>query len=227
MKKRLLTLATLTALTFLSACQPPAPPAPPAAPGSSTQAKVDANGKAIPQSALGRTTAEALEAARKELATQNISINGGEDIQINGVGLKSDANLPKAEITPAGDLIIGGKTVTATAAQRTHLLAYRNEIIAIANAGMNMGVHGADLASEALTNVPGLIFGGDEAHKAFEAKMEAKGKEMEAQAKLLCQSLVPMLETQQQLAAIMPEFKPYANLAQSDLDDCMKENKSK
>ncbi len=227
MNKTLLSLATVAALTLVSACQPPSPPqppAPPSPPGASTgTVQVDANGHAIPQSELGQQTAKALAEAREKLAKENISINGGDNININGVKVKSDPSLPKAEITPAGDLLVAGKTVAPTPEQRKLLLAYRKEIIDIANAGMNMGVQGADLANEALTGIPGLILGGDEARQRYEAKMEAKGKELEAQARVLCNNLGPMMQTQQALAAIMPEFKPYANITQGSIDDCMKD----
>jgi hypothetical protein len=34
-----------------------------------------------------------------------------------------------------------------------------------------------------------------------------------------------MVKTQQELAASLPAFKPYANLEQSDIDDCRKHDK--
>lgn len=227
MNKTLLSLATVAALTLVSACQAPNAPQPPSAPnapGASTAgpASVDANGHVIPQSELGQQAANALAVAREKMAKENISINGDGDININGVHVNSDSKLPKAEITPTGDLLIAGKQIATNDAQRALLMDYRSEIIGIANAGMNMGVQGADLANEAITGIPGLIFGGDEAQKRYEAKMEAKGKEMEAQAHLLCNNLGPMMQTQQKLAAVMPEFKPYANITQGSIDDCMK-----
>jgi hypothetical protein len=103
-------------------------------------------------------------------------------------------------------------------------MQYRNQIIDIANAGMNMGVQGADLANEAISGIPGMILGGEEARNRYEAQMEAKGKEMEAQAKILCGNLTPMMKTQQDLASIMPEFKPYANITQGKIDDCGKDD---
>ena len=41
----------------------------------------------------------------------------------------------------------------------------------------------------------------------------------------LCDQLQPMLKTQQDLATSLPAFKPYANLKQSDIDDCRKHDK--
>ena len=208
----LLTLA----LPLLGACQPSPPPAPPASPSKGT-ASADA-----PQTAIGRTVEKAIVEAREELRSKNISISDGMHINVNGHEFKHDDNLPKAEITPQGDLLIEGKQVAVDAAQRKLLLDYRNHIIAIAEAGMAIGIKGADLAGKAVGEAIGAIFGGDE--KALEARMEAEGKKIEADAMKLCAQLPPMLATQQQLAAALPAFKPYANMTQEDIEDCGKDD---
>ena len=148
----------------------------------------------------------------------NINVNGHE------IHNKGD-NLPKAEITPQGDLLIEGTAVDVTPAQRQELLAYRGRIIGIAEAGMAIGGKGADLAGEALGGVVGAIFGGKEGEKAFEQRMEAQGKQIEAEAMKLCTQLPGLLSSQQALAASLPEFKPYARMTQEDIDDCGKDHK--
>ena len=87
---------------------------------------------------------------------------------------------------------------------------------------MAIGIKGADLAGKAVGEAFGAIFGGDE--KASEARMEAEGKKIEADAMKLCAQLPPMLATQQQLAAALPAFKPYATMTQEDIDDCGKDD---
>ena len=207
----LLTLA----LPLLGACQPSPPPPPPASPSNS--AATDG-----PQTAIGRTVEKAIIEAREELRSKNISISDGMHINVNGHEFKREDNLPKAEITPQGDLLIEGKQVAVDAAQRKLLLDYRNHIIAIAEAGMAIGIKGADLAGKAVGEAIGAIFGGDE--KALEARMEAEGRKIEADAMKLCAQLPPMLATQQALAAALPAFKPYANMTQEDIDDCGKDD---
>jgi len=207
----LLTLA----LPLLGACQPSPSPAPPAAPANGTAA-ADA-----PQTAIGRSVASAIAEARQELRSKNISISDGMHINVNGHEFKRDDNLPKAEITPQGDLLIEDKQVVVDAAQRKLLLDYRGHIIAIADAGMAIGVKGADLAGKAVGEAFGAIFSGDE--KGLEARMEAEGRKIEADAMKLCAQLPPMLATQQQLAASLPAFKPYATMTQEDIDDCGKD----
>ena len=208
----LLTLA----LPLLGACQPSPAPAPPASPSNSA-ATTDA-----PQTAIGRTVEKAIIEAREELRSKNISISDGVHINVNGRELKHDDDLPKAEITPQGDLLIEGKRVAVDATQRELLLEYRNHIIAIAEAGMAIGIKGADLAGKALGEAVGAIFGGDE--KALDARMEAEGRKIEAEAMKLCAQLPPMLATQQELAAALPAFKPYATMTQEDIDDCGKDD---
>lgn len=207
----LLTLA----MPLFGACQPS--PSPPAAPKDKA-ATADA-----PKTAIGRNVEKAINEARQELRTKNISIGDGMHVNVNGHGLnKHGDNLPKAEITPGGDLLIEGRKVAVDAGQRKLLLDYRNHVIALADAGMAIGLKGADIAGQAVGGAIDAIFGGDE--KALEARMEVEGRKMEAEAMKLCAQLPPMLATQERLAASLPAFKPYATMTQEDVDDCGKEN---
>ena len=212
-----LTLALLAGISLAGCSQPPAPPAPPAAPAPPTAA--------ADQSFIGRHVGGAIEQARKELATQNISIGDGMDININGRQIHSDGNgtLPKAEITPQGDLLIEGKAVAITAAQRAELLAYRGQILGIAEAGMAIGAQGANIAGHALSGAVGAIFGGKDGEKEFEKKIEAEAVKIEAEAMKICTRLPGLMAGQQALAASLPEFKPYARMTQEDIDDCGKD----
>lgn len=218
--RNLLAIALLAGVPLIGCSQPPAPPAPPAAPAPPVASAND--------SFIGRHVGGAIEQARKELATQNISISDGMNINVNGRQWKTgDGSLPKAEITPQGDLLIEGKPVAINAAQRAELLAYRGQVIGIAEAGMVIGVQAADLAGEALSGAVGAIFGGKDSEKVFEQRMEAQGKKIEAEAVRLCAYLPAMLSHQQALAASLPAFKPYAHLTQADIEDCGKDSKDK
>lgn len=167
----------------------------------------------------------AMDKARTEMETKNIGIGGnGVHINVNGRELgATDDNAPHAEITPQGDLLVEGKPVDITPAQRALLLEYRGEIIGVASAGMEIGKQGVDIAGKAVGTAIASIFNGksDEA----EREMKAQGERIEAAAMKLCDQLQPMLRTQQELAASLPAFKPYANLEQSDIDDCRKHDK--
>src|SRR5690606_6235205 len=70
--------------------------------------------------------------ARAELKTENLEL--GNSLRFSdGDGRKDrTADLPEAEITPQGDLLIEGKQQQIDADQRRQLLAYRNQVIDIA-----------------------------------------------------------------------------------------------
>jgi len=211
---RNLAFALLAATPLLGCSQTPAPPAQ----SSATGATADA-----PNTVIGRHVSKAIHEARQELATSNISISDGIDININGHKIHRPQGSVKAEISPQGDLLIDGKPEVITPAQRTELLNYRARIVAIAEAGMAVGVKGADIAGEALAGVAGAIFSGDEGAKAFEQRMEAKGARIEAEAMKICAQLPPLLASQQRLSVSLPAFKPYATMTQADIDDCGKD----
>jgi hypothetical protein len=172
-----------------------------------------------PHTLIGKTVAKEIDKARKELATGNISLNG-HDVTINGrdYARTDDDTRPKAEITPQGDLLLDGKAVAVTPQQRAMLLEYRGQIIAIADAGMTLGSKGAELAGKAIGESLGALFSGNT--DEIEKRVEAEAGKIEAEAKLLCRQLPPMLATQQKLAASLPQFKPYATMTQDDVDDC-------
>ncbi|HYM85464.1 MAG TPA: DUF2884 family protein [Pseudoxanthomonas sp.] len=126
--------------------------------------------------------------------------------------------LPSAEITATGDLNIGGKAVTVSASQRALLQTYHREMNAMTADGIAIGKQGASLAGKAVTEtIKGAISGNTD---DIEGKVEAETKKIEQQAMQLCKRLVTIKTSQDALAISLPEFKPYATLDQSDVDDC-------
>lgn len=164
---------------------------------------------------------EGIAEAKKKLETENLGIN---DVHVNvGGGGKSithdTSGLPKAEITPQGELLIEGKAIATNAAQQARLLAYRKELIGVAEAGMDIGANAAELGVGAAKEaIWGMLTGKDE--KEIEAKVEARTGPIKEAAKAICNRLPGLLAAQQQLAAEVPEFKPYAHMTQEDIDDC-------
>lgn len=178
---------------------------------------------AEPATALGRTVARAMDEARRELREGDLSLNHQYDVRIGGAHLRNDGDdsLPAASITPQGDLVIAGETVTRNEDDRALARAYREAIIEVAERGMDLGVQGADMgmraASEAITG----LFSGK--HDEVEARIEAEARKIEAQAMKLCDRLPRLLEAQQALAAALPEFAPYARMTVRDIEDCRKD----
>ena len=212
------TLACTALLASLAACQGNAPSATTASNASKPAAPAEPGG-------LSGMVGAAMDKARAEMETKNIGIGGnGVHINVNGHEINTpDDKAPHAEISPQGDLLVEGKPVDITPAQRKLLLEYRGEIIGVASAGMEIGKQGVDIAGKAVGTAIASIFNGksDQA----EQEMKAQGDKIEAAAMKLCDQLQPMLETQQDLAASLPAFKPYASMQQSDIDDCRKHDK--
>ena len=159
--------------------------------------------------ALGQKVREATDKAREKMATSNISVSEGA------------STLPKAEISPQGDLLIGGKQITINEQQRALLLQHRANVTAVALAGMEIGVQGADLGMRAASEAIKGIFSGNT--EDIEKKVEAEAENIKAAAAQLCSKLPALQASQQALAAAIPEFKPYASMNQSDIEDCFKE----
>lgn len=178
-----------------------------------------------PRTALGRTIDKALVEARGKIANENISIGGDTNIHIGGAKVRGrtpvDAEgnpLPKAEISPAGDLLVDGREVAVTPQQRELLLDYRGHLLALIESGMALGARGADLGIQAAGDALKSVFNGG--MDDFEARIEAEAAKIEAEALKLCEGLPALLETQQQLAASLPEFRPYATMEAEDVDEC-------
>ncbi|WP_297831835.1 hypothetical protein [Thermomonas sp.] len=217
--KHALALILLASVPLSGCNQAPTPPA--AAPAASGQtAPNDAGQKGF----IARQVDRAFDEARRDLHSKNLPISGNR-IQIGDHRIgDNDDTLPKAEITPQGDLLIEGKPVAINAQQRRDLLTYREQVIAIAEAGMAIGSQGVGIAGMAVGGIPGLILGGEKAQKEYEARIEAESKKIEAAARQICTQLTPLLAAQQRLAESLPAFKPYATMTQADIDDCGKDS---
>jgi len=212
----LLTLSLWVPL--VASCERAAAPTPPTSPSPPVASST------LPETVLGRTVDSAMRKARSELEAGNLDLNHGVNINVGkhdrhfSIG-RADGK-QHAEITPQGDLLIEGKTTTVTTAQRTLLLDYRRQVIAVAETGMAIGVQGADLAGKAVLEVvSGVMHGNTD---AAGKRIEAEGRKLAVNAKQICQHLPAMRATQQQLATSLPAFAPYATMKQADIDDCMK-----
>jgi hypothetical protein len=169
-----------------------------------------------------REVREELAAARAELERENLSLGEGLHIGKSGRNGRGD-DRPKAEITPAGDFLIDGKAVAIEAGQRRELLAYRGQVIAIAHAGIEIGERSAEAALRAVDRgLFGLLFSAmtGSLERRIEKEVYAS---LEPGLRQICGALPDLLESQQRLAASLPEFRPYATLEADDVDDCMDE----
>lgn len=197
MMKAAVPALSLLAVLALAGCRLDTPPAPAAAPATGATA----------DTALGRTIRQASDQVRNELASRNI-------------GLSSDGQ-PKAEITPQGELLIGGSAVAITPEQRALLLAYRAEVVEIATAGIDIGAEGANLGLRAAGQALRSVLSGNPEQAG--ARVEAEAGAIKAAAHRLCQRIPALREQQQALAASLPAFAPYASIDVVDASQCEQE----
>lgn len=159
-------------------------------------------------SMLGAAVSSAMDKAREKMLTANLKLSSGHD-----------SDLPRAEITPQGDLLIAGNAVAVTPQQRSLLLQYRSAILGIASAGMDVGTKGADMGMHiAGQAIAGALSGKSEQEINQRANAEAEG--IRQSAAKLCDRMPALLDSQQQLAAALPAFRPYATMDQKDIVDC-------
>ena len=157
-----------------------------------------------------------LAQARKELETENLRL----DHNLQFGDHEDDADLPSAEITVQGDLLIDGKQQPIDAGQRQELLAYRKQIVGIALAGIAVGQQAADAALDAVGGSwISILF------NAMSGRLEDKVEhvvEQQVQPMVLsiCRQLPAVRASQQKLASSVPAFRPYANLDEDDIEDC-------
>jgi hypothetical protein len=197
------TLAALLGSLVLAACSQPA---------TTTPAGNAAAAASTGEGAISGAINEAIVEARREIREGNISVSSGG---------KHDAD---AEISPQGDLLIDGRKVDITPEQRALLLEHRSHIAAVAEAGMQIGLKAADVATMAMKEaVVGALTGNAD---AVEARVEAEASKIKSSALELCSHLPAMMASQQKLAAALPEFRPYATMTRKDIDDCIRDVES-
>ncbi|KRA44283.1 DUF2884 family protein [Pseudoxanthomonas sp. Root630] len=136
----------------------------------------------------------------------------GQSITLNTTGQ------PKAEISAKGDFIIAGKQVEVNDAQRALLVAYHRELGGIADAGIATGKEGVKLAGKAVGAAVKGIFSGNP--DQIDKEIEAEAKKVEDEAMKICDRLPGLYKAQQELAAALPAFQPYATMDEGDVEDC-------
>ena len=159
-----------------------------------------------------------LAKAKRELDTENLSLGDGLYF---GKEHRDRKELPRAEITPRGDFLIEGKAQAIDAGQRQQLMAYRGQVIGIAKAGIDIGQRSAEAALDAIGNGSwfGLMFGAmtGSLERRVEALVE---REVKPGVLSICRQLPAVRNSQQRLAASLPQFRPYATIEANDLANC-------
>lgn len=164
-----------------------------------------------------------LAEARLELTTGNLRIDNSLQFasRDDTASRHADSALPRAEITPQGDLLIEGKAQAIDAGQREQLLAYRGQVVKIAMTGIDIGQRSAEAALDAVgeSSWVGLLF------NAMSGRLERRvervvRQQVEPAVSGICRQLPAVMASQQRLASSLPQFRPYANLEPDDIQDC-------
>ena len=177
---------------------------------------------------VSQDLADARAEVRTELAQERAKLDGenislGDGLHFGKEGKAEAARrraLPEGEITPRGDLLVDGKAIAIDEAQRRQLLDYRMQVIDIAKAGIDAGERAAMLAIDAtdvslFRMIAGAMTG------SLERKVESTvRREIQPAVLQICHRLPQLRDSQQALAASLPEFKPYATLGDDDVKDC-------
>lgn len=159
-----------------------------------------------------------LAKARQEMRTENLRIDNSLQF---GDHDEAPSDLPRAEITPQGDLLIEGEAQAIDAGQRAQLLAYRGQVVEIALTGIEAGQRTAEAALDAVGDASwvGLMF------SAMTGRLERNIERtvqhhLEPAMQDICRQLPTVMASQQELASTLPQFRPYANLEPGDVEDC-------
>lgn len=161
-----------------------------------------------------------LAKAKQDLDTGDLQLQDSLQFGKQPKAKRRDAGQVAAAITPQGDLLIDGKAQEIDASQRRQLLAYRGLVVEIAKAGIDIGQTSAEAALDAVDGSwVSLMFGAMTG--SLERRIERTVREqVEPGVRGICRMLPRVMDSQQRLAASLPQFRPYANLERDDVADC-------
>ena len=161
-----------------------------------------------------------LAKAKQDLDTGDLQLQDSLQFGKQAKSKRTAAEKAAAAITPQGDLLIDGKPQEIDAGQRRQLLAYRGLVVEIAKVGIDIGQKSADAALDAVDGSwLSLMFGAMTG--SLERRIERTVREqVEPGVRGICRMLPRVMDSQQRLAASLPQFRPYATLERDDVADC-------
>lgn len=142
----------------------------------------------------------------------------------NGIDLRGDRvvitpkDRPAAEISPAGELSIAGLTVAANEKDRMLLVRYNKTIRSIRDHALDVGMRGAGIAFEALSAAAVALITGDS--DAAKRQVEPSAERLKEKARALCTEVKALKQVQDEIAADLAAFRPYALMDEGDAAQC-------
>jgi hypothetical protein len=152
------------------------------------------------------------EGGRGDSEFRHLSVLDDTHVAVHAPGLAD------AVVGASGSLNIAGTPVIADAAQAQIAVRYFTSAVALRNDALKTGAEGASTAATALASVAvGLASGNPD---SIDAKVNASAAKVEAAANKVCVDLQELTKAQNDLAAALPQFKPYATIGVGEVNDC-------
>jgi hypothetical protein len=143
---------------------------------------------------------------------QHLSVLDDTHVAVHAPGLAD------AVIGASGALSIAGTPVALDAAQTQIAARYFASALALRSDAMKTGAAGASTAATAISSVAvGLASGNPD---SIGDKVDASAAKVEAAANRVCADVQALTQAQNELAASLAQFKPYATIAAHEVDDC-------
>lgn len=128
---------------------------------------------------------------------------------------------PDAVIHANGDFEVKQQTVAVDTAVRELLKSYYRNALTIRTDAVATGKAGAAVGEQAAKSVLARLASGDP--NAIQHDIDAKAQLVKEAAAKICQDLRSIKDNQDQLAGMLPAFKPYSHLVvDKDINDCEK-----
>ncbi|MFK2876492.1 hypothetical protein [Rhodanobacter hydrolyticus] len=126
----------------------------------------------------------------------------------------------EANIAADGGFTVGGNAVVVTPAERALLAQYNQSVRDVRNTGLAIGKAGVSMATKAITTAVSSSSGNaDKATKAGSDRIEKLSLD-------ICKDTAAIKDAQDQLAAQLVAFKPYAAIVSADdVASCEKDAK--
>lgn len=146
--------------------------------------------------------------------------NGAITLRGDTVTLHVDGK-PKAVIDADGSFIVDGKTIATTPAERQLLTRYVDGVRGVHATGVAMGKTGIGMAAKA------VMAAASSSSTATDKAADADSDHMTSLSRQICMDTASIKAAQDQLAAQLDAFRPYAGIvAASDVADCQSNNKN-
>lgn len=157
----------------------------------------------------------------------DVQVFGGSTDIINnritlhdGVVTIKASGVPDATVNAQGQFAVDGHDVAVNDAQRTLLQRYNAAAQAMRTDAMATGKAGVSTATQAVTAAADKITGAEGAEAARAKAEEAAANVKQAAAKI-CEDVATMKSAQDELAAQLEAFKPYAHaLGDANVEKC-------